>query len=203
MNAVQKLIEIFSSFPGIGPRQAKRFVYFLLNRSGTDIEEFITLINELKKETALCNSCYRHFTKNKDTNKNCSICLDQKRKKEKLMVVAREVDFENIEKTGIYDGIYFILGGNIPILEKDPAKKVRIRELQKKVADSPISEITLAMNANPEGENTEEILREELKKVIQDKNIKILTLGRGLSTGVELEYSDSETIKNAFKNRTD
>ena len=116
------------------------------------------------------------------------------------MILARDIDLENMEKTGAYKGRYFVLGGTVPILDKEPERRVRIKEL--KVAlkkKTPLEELIIAVNANPEGENTEEYVREEIKDIVG--NTKISTLGRGLSTGVELEYSDSDTLKNALQNR--
>jgi len=120
------------------------------------------------------------------------------------MIVSNDVDFENIEKTKFYNGYYFILGGTVPILEKNPENRIRQKELlenvQKKI-EMGLSEIIMALNYNPEGENTLTYLNEILKPLADKNNIKISTLGRGLSTGTELEYSDSDTIKNALKNR--
>ena len=118
------------------------------------------------------------------------------------MIVARDVDMENMEKTGVYDGYYFVLGGTVPILEKEPERLVRIKELEKRLAkEADLKEIIIAMNANPEGENTEDFLRLRIKEISGAKNINLSTLGRGLSTGIELEYSDSDTLKSALKNR--
>jgi len=133
------------------------------------------------------------------------------------MIVSNDVDFENIEKTKFYNGYYFILGGSVPILEKNPDKKIRqielLEEVDKKIKKG-LSEIIIALNYNPEGENTLSYLKELLKPYTPEQNpashkamqgkvgtLKISTLGRGLSTGTELEYSDGDTIKNALKNR--
>ena len=118
------------------------------------------------------------------------------------MVVERDADFENIEKSGAFGGKYFILGGKVPILEKNPEQKIRVTELKERVQDKNLKEIVLALSVSPDGENTEKYVRELLSPIVEKKKIKISTLGRGLSTGIELEYPDSETLKNAFKNRT-
>jgi recombination protein RecR len=120
------------------------------------------------------------------------------------MLVSNDVDFENIEKTKLYNGYYFILGGTIPILEKNPEYKIRQKELiavlQTKIK-SGLKEIIIALNYNPEGENTLSYLTHILRPITEPAKIKLSTLGRGLSTGTELEYSDTDTIKNALKNR--
>ena len=118
------------------------------------------------------------------------------------MIVERDADFENIEKSKIYDGKYFILGGKVPILEKNPENRIRVAELKERMEDENIKEIILALPVNPDGENTERYVRELLSPIAEQNSIKISILGRGLSTGIELEYPDSDTLKNAFKNRT-
>lgn len=130
--------------------------------------------------------------------------MDGNRDKSKLMVVSRDVDFENIERTGVYDGLYLVLGGTVPVLDKEPNKKIRISGLLDIVESripEKLFEIILAMNANIEGENTGEYIEGMLKPILEKHPLKISHLGRGLSTGSELEYADSDTIANALKNR--
>ncbi len=205
MNTINKLTEIFSKFPGIGPRQSKRFVYFLLTRDVKSLEELSRLILELKKEVGVCQLCMRFFA-NQSNSKICNVCGDKNRNDKMLMVVERDVDFENIEKSAIYDGKYFILGGRVPILEKKSKEKVRAQELVKtideRIKNGKLEEIILAFSVSPDGENTERFIREQLLPIAEKNKIKISILGRGLSTGIELEYPDSETLKSAFKNRT-
>ncbi len=202
MDNTQKLIELFKEFPGIGPRQAKRFVYFLLNRNPGYANDLATLIREVRSTVHSCDTCFRFFPNTTETT--CPTCRDQNRDKKALMIVSHDVDFENIEKTHFYNGYYFILGGTVPILEKNPEKRIRQKELletlERKISGG-LNEIILALNYNPEGENTLSYISEIIKPLTDKNNIKISTLGRGLSTGTELEYSDSDTIKNALKNR--
>ncbi|MBI1974374.1 MAG: recombination protein RecR [Candidatus Zambryskibacteria bacterium] len=198
MNSIDKLAELFGKFPGIGPRQARRFVYFLLSRSGNYTSELIGAIQNIKKEIVQCSECMRFYAKNGHAGKICNICLDDTRDNSMLMIVPRDIDMEAVEKSGSYRGYYFVLGGVVPILEKEPEKRIRITNLEARIKkDKHIKEVILAMNANIEGENTTEYLKDKLK------NFKLQTsvLGRGLSTGAELEYADPETLKNAFQNR--
>ena len=126
MNRIEKLTQIFSQFPGIGPRQARRFVYFLLTKNVEILEELSKQIVDLKKEIRSCEKCKRFFDINQKRVRPeiCSIC-DSNRDKSTLMIVQRDADLETIEKNGAFDGIYFVLGGSIPILEKEPEKRVR------------------------------------------------------------------------------
>lgn len=205
MNALQKLAELFSQFPGIGPRQANRFVYFLLTRNHYFLDDLAHLISTLKKNVLSCTSCYRFFTPNGKSTPLCSVCSNPNRLDDTLMIIEKDIDFENIERGGVYTGKYFILGGSVPILEKEPSKKVRGKELlssvEKRTKDKELKEIILAFSVTPAGENTAQYIHELLSPIIEKHKIKISTLGRGLSTGTELEYPDLETIKNALKNR--
>lgn len=204
MNSTDKLIEIFKQFPGIGPRQAKRFVYFLLTRPNGYTKDLAKLISEIKSTVSMCENCFRFFAKNGSQSNICPICQNKQRDSSLLMIVSHDVNFENIEKTGSFNGYYFVLGGTVPILEKAPEQKIRQKELfeiLEKRKEGGLKEIIIAMNYNPEGEHTLSYLKSILSNFIKENNISVSTLGRGLSTGTELEYSDGETIKNALKNR--
>lgn len=199
MNSIDKLTEIFSKFPGIGPRQAKRFVYFLLTRNGDYTNELVKAVDNLKKEIVQCGKCMRFYAKDGSTSPLCSICIDEDRDHSMLMIVPRDIDLEAVERSGSYNGYYFVLGGVVPILEKEPEKKIRIKELESRIKKGKdIKEIILAMNANIDGENTAEFIKQKFK----EPRFTFSALGRGLSTGAELEYADPETLKNAFLHRT-
>jgi recombination protein RecR len=204
MNALEKLIELFRQFPGIGPRQARRFAYFLLTRDSAYVGNFSSLINEMKKEIKECTSCRRFFAPNAKSKAadRCDICSDVSRERNVLMIIARDADWEVIEKSGTYRGLYFVLGGTLPILEQEPEKRIRIANLESRIEkDKNLSEIILALSANPEGEHTAEFVAAAISPIAKEKNIKISYLGRGLSTGTELEYVDPDTLKSALKNR--
>ena len=204
MNSIDKLTEIFSRFPGIGPRQAKRFVYALLSRMNVT-DELIRGLEELKSGVAQCQRCYRFFAIGNSSQTHhqnlCSICSDTSRDQSLLMIVPRDTDLDAVEKSRSFRGLYFVLGGSLPILEKEPHKRIRINELRARMKSEGniFKEIILAMNANSEGENTADFLKEELKPLTQ---AQFSELGRGLSTGAELEYADPETLKNALLHRT-
>jgi len=214
MNSIEKLTQIFSQFPGIGPRQARRFVYYLLTRADNTLRELSEHIGELKKGVTMCVDCRRFFelhhkNKNdKDDPCKCKICLDESRDHSTLMLVQRDADLESVEKNGGFNGVYFVLGGSVPILEKEPEKRIRIKELKDFIArrqaqgeKEKIKEIILGVNWNPEGENTADCVEKLLKPTIEKNKIKISHLGKGLSMGTELEYTDPETMKNALRNR--
>ena len=199
MDSLRRLEEIFSHFPGIGPRQAKRFVHYIQGKSSTSVKELADLIQEVKKSTGECNQCHRFFT---NGSKTCAICSDTNRDQATLMIVARDSDFETIEKSAVYKGLYFVLGGTVPVLDKEPDKKIRLKSLLERVNKDgeSLKEIIISTNTTPDGDHTRDILKDAIKKIALPQT-KISVLGRGLSTGAELEYADSETIRNALGNR--
>ncbi len=203
MNIIEKLTEIFKEFPGIGERQAKRFVYFLMSKNGEYSESLTALIKELKKDSLQCSECFRFFISSGKREKVCEICADKNSDSSSLLVVEKDSDLESVHKSRIYNGKYFILGGLVPIVEKNTKRKIRIEELLEKIKRNSknLKEIILAFSLNLEGNHTDLYVRNQLKEISKEFNIKISSLGRGLSTGTELEYSDNDTLKNALKNR--
>lgn len=207
MNTIDKLTEIFKKFPGIGPRQAKRFVYFLLTRNDNTLRELSEAILRLKGSVKMCQSCFRFYAVNGDKNLNnlCNICISSDRDSSLLMIIERDADLENIERNNVYKGLYFVLGGSIPVLDRDPYNKIRIRELLDIISERGsggfIKEVILATGANPDGDNTAVFIKKELDSLKDKYAFKISVLGRGLSTGTELEYSDSDTLRSALENR--
>jgi recombination protein RecR len=200
---ISKLADYFEKLPGIGPRQARRFVYALLSKDSLFLAEFSKLISNLKKEVVRCKTCHRFFEL--APTDECKICSDLTRDKRKLLIVEKDVDLDNIEKAGFYNGFYYILGGLIPALGSEIPKEVKMRELFEKTKKDSLSsglkEIILAFSATPEGDNTSRYIEKILEPIIKKCSIKISRLGKGLSTGTELEYSDKDTIINALKNR--
>ncbi len=201
MDLIDKLTEIFKEFPGIGERQAKRFVYFLMSRSPAYNENLSSMIADLKKGTAQCKECFKFFII-KNSKTICDICVDPHTDRSLLMIIEKDSDLESVKKSRVYNGKYFVLGGLVPIVEKNTKSRVRIEELKDKISRSPeLKEIILAFSLNPQGDHTDSYVREQIKEIIEKQKIKVSSLGKGLSTGTELEYSDNDTLKNALKNR--
>jgi recombination protein RecR len=199
-NRIDKLAELFESFPGIGRRQARRFVYFLLHKDQGYINELQKGIQNVKQEIDQCNECYRFFEKTGSTT--CPVCVTTTESSQ-LMIVEKDADFENLHKTHIYNGKYFILGGFINAHEKKRSF-ARVDQLLNRIKrdteKGSISEIIFGLSISPEAEHT----RIRLYTMLRDQfpDVTFSTLGRGLSTGTELEYSDTETLKHAFNSRT-
>jgi len=203
MDPIEKLAEYFKEFPGIGERQSKRFVYFLLHKNPTYSKELGDSILGLKDLIHQCPSCFLFFKG--ESNQLCDVCKNPKIDKTSLLIIEKDADYENIKRSKNYSGMYFILGGLAPIVTKETPTFLRLRELlntvENRAKNSNLKEVIIALSLNPQGEHTDMYLREQLSSLQNKYNFKIVSLGRGLSTGTELEYSDGETIKNALKNR--
>ena len=120
------------------------------------------------------------------------------------MVVASDSDIAAIEKSGQYNGLYFVLGGLVPLLHSEDQKKLR-GGTPKATAEARLhtglSEVILAFAVNPDGENTARFVESIIASIETPEKPLVSQLGRGLSTGSELEYADPDTIKNALRNR--
>ncbi len=204
MSTLDDLIRHFERFPGVGARQAKRFAFHVLTLAEHDTKELSRLITELKTTVVECPSCHRFYTQHTPGETLCTICNSSQRDHSKLLVVERDSDVQAIERAGIYTGLYFVLGGTVPLLHTAENNKLRggllKATVETRLADE-LEEIILGFSINPDGENTARFVESIIAPTLEGTTAKISHLGRGLSTGSELEYADAETIKSALKNR--
>ncbi|MBL4644398.1 MAG: recombination protein RecR [Candidatus Pacebacteria bacterium] len=199
MSDIDTLTELFMRFPGIGPRQAKRFVFFLLRQDAGYRNALTRAITDVVSNIKRCEQCLR-FAPLHAQKPICNLCADSSREKNLLMVVEKDTDIDQIEKSDSYNGQYFVLGGTLSLT----GKKGFIREKELfshfKKQDS-FAEIILALSATPDGEYTTDYLQTKFKEDEHVKEASVTILGRGLSTGSELEYADADTLTQALKNR--
>ena len=198
---IQNLIDLFIKLPGIGPRQASRFVFYILKQELVD--ELVLNLEGLKK-IIFCNQCFR--TAEGVKGDVCSFCKDSKRDHSLLAVVEKESDMQNLEKTGSYHGLYHVLNGVISPLDSESPKRLHLKELFLRIKSllekEAKCEVILATNSTTEGDTTALYIERVLAPLKnQYPVLKISRLGRGLSLGSELEYADEVTLKNALSNR--
>ena len=202
MGIIDDTARLFKRFPGIGERQARRFVLFLLSVDESYREKLIEGINELSRKVKRCPLCFRFSESLNDGV--CERCAETK-EPDTLLVVEKDADADAIFKSGTFHGYYFIMGGLVPIAEKKVVGETRTDLLIKRVAEllkkGSLREVILAFSLTPDGMYTDQYVREQLQKITNAENLSITTLGRGLSTGTELEYSDTDTIKSALLHR--
>jgi len=202
MKNKEELTKLFRQFPGIGPRQAERFVYFLIYQDQKYTDNLSKSIKETVSESKICEICNRVFENQKvKTRKICQTCLDKKNDNSKILIITKNQDFENIEKTKLWDGLYYLIGKNLKVTEKAPARKINLQPLIKRIEKKQISEIVFALSFTPEGEHTKEYIKSVLGPLKIKYGFKLYELGRGLSLGSEIQYSDRVTLKDAFENK--
>ncbi len=200
--AIQKLIEYFTRFPGIGPRQASRFAYTLLDEDARTIEGFAETLRELAASVSRCKECFRSI----ETQNGKNICNVCEQDITAILVVEKDQDLETIGKTGLWHEAYHVLGGTISLMNEKTRVTDRIRALYDRVKERSKTaqkqlEIVLATSTTTEGDATALYIERVLEPFINDKKISLTRLGRGVSQGTEMEYADPQTLKNALKNR--
>ena len=191
--ALQNLIDKLSYLPGVGPKTAERYAFYLLNKDINQLTDIASTIANLKKNVKVCHQCLAVADSDP-----CSICADSSRDNAVICVVENIQDLIAIEQTKQYNGKYFVLGGLISMIDKIGPENLNISELSKKIKNGQIKEMLIALNFTLEGETTALYLQ----KLFKDK-IKITRLARGLPAGSDLEYADSNTLKNALQYRSE
>ena len=203
MDKIDELATALARFPGIGPRQGKRFVYYLLAAPADERRKLAELITSLGKNVRQCPDCLRFY--NGSTAVMCNYCSDKTRDDAQLMLVEKDQDLAAIERAGTYKGRYFVLGGVLTLTGKGAIReKELLRTIKNRLTPlegrlTSLTEVVLALSATSEGEHTADRVR-ELLAPFRD-HLKVSELGRGLATGSELEYSDAETLRAALTNR--
>ncbi len=197
MDKIDELAIALARFPGIGPRQSKRFVFYLLAAPASERAKLAELIASLGKEVRQCPECLRFF--NGSTAAVCNYCADTTRDDSLLMLIEKDQDLAAIERAGTYRGRYFVLGGVLTLTGKGAIREKELIKTVEKRLKNNLKEIVLALSATSEGEHTADRVR-ELLAPYRDV-VKTSVLGRGLATGSELEYSDAETLRAALTNR--
>jgi recombination protein RecR len=191
------IVKILQKLPGVGPRQATRFLLALLEKDDQELKEMGQAISNLKQEITFCYSCF-----NVSENGLCDICSNSQRENSKLLILEKVTDLESVEKAGIYKGLYHVLGGSINPLDGATPDKLRFRELENRVhnliKEHHYIELIIATNPNASGETTSLYIRDLFKN---KKGVAITRLGRGLASGSNLEYADEITLKHALEHR--
>lgn len=185
-DSIKKFVDAFAGLPGIGPRQAARLAFHIVNQGKDFINDLVNAVSNLD-QLKTCPLCFS-TTPNAEL---CSICSNPQRVKNLVAVVEKETDLVSLEKTKKFNGRYLILGD----LKKDGILNNVQRLRLKTIKDA--EEIILAINPTTYGDINASLIAQELK----DSTKKITRLGRGIPTGGEIEFADEETLGSALDNR--
>lgn len=201
---IQNLIDLFSRFPGVGPRQAARFVFHLLGEPPeyrARLAEGITKVAESLATCARCRNIEELLPDAADGKSRkehlCSICRDEKRDQKRIAVVESVTDLRALEKSKAYTGLYHVLGGSIVAAKSVRADVLRLKELIRRAKDEKPDEVIIATSPTTEGDATMRLVERELKNI----PAKITRLARGLAKGVDIEYVDEDTLREALTGR--
>lgn len=190
--SVTALIEEFGRLPGIGPRTAERLTFFLLRHDDGQEGQLGRALLGLRTGVQVCRTCH-----NFSDESECIICRNDQRNHQLITVVEEPLDVVAVEKTGLYDGVYHVLGGVISPLDGVGPGQLQIDSLLARVKAAGITEVLVATNPTTEGEATALYIRKQL----EGQKVKVTRLARGLPVGGDLEYADQITLGRALQER--
>jgi len=189
---IERLIQLLSKLPGLGPRSARRAALALLKKRETLLEPLADAMAKAASALKTCGHCG-----NLDTTNPCVICRDASRETGVICVVEDVADLWALERAGVFRGRYHVLGGALSALDGVTPERLNLPTLLERVKSGGANEIILAMNATVEGQTTAHYLLDALEPY----GVKITRLAHGVPVGGELDYLDEGTLSAAFKAR--
>lgn len=193
--ALEDLVEALGALPGVGPRTAERYAYYLLK---ADPAKAHSLADKLTKLHSSIGYCQKTFALTEADQELSPLYTDPSRDKTTVAIVAEPFDVVALEKTGQYQGTYHVLGGLISPIDGVGPEQLHIAPLLARIKDDAVQEVILATNASVEGETTALYLQQQL----ESSGVTLTRLARGLAVGVDLEYADQITLSRALEGRT-
>jgi len=193
--ALTDLIDAFGLLPGVGPRTAERYAYYLLKHGSNDSPQKLAVALEALQQGV--GYCSKTFALVPASQQLSDLYTNPSRDKTVVAVVAEPFDLVAIEKTGKFNGTYHVLGGLVSPIDNIGPEQLHVRELIARIDEDKVKEVILATNASVEGESTALYIQQQ----IGDRDVKITRLARGLSVGVDLEYADQISLGRALEGR--
>jgi recombination protein RecR len=191
---LQDVIDAFGLLPGVGPRTAERYAYYLLRTSPDKAANVAAALESLHKGISYCPVTFALMEKGQALS---PLYDNPKRDKKVVAVVADPFDIVALEKTNSFSGTYHVLGGLISPIDDIGPEQLHIAQLIKRIDKDKVKELILATNASVEGESTALLISQQIGK----RPVKITRLARGLPVGVDLEYADQITLTRALEGR--
>jgi recombination protein RecR len=188
---IERLIQLLAKLPGLGPRSARRVALVLLKRREALLEPLALALRDAASAIRVCGTCG-----NLDTTEPCAICRDPRRDGHVLCVVEDVADLWALERAGIFQGRYHVLGGALSALDGITPERLNIATLVARLGNE-VEEVVLAMNATVEGQTTAHYLMD----ILSQHNVKVTRLAHGVPVGGELDYLDEGTLSAAFRAR--
>ncbi len=188
-------MDALGALPGVGPRSAERYAYFLLRADPSKSHQLAAALQALHEQIKSCPKTFALIDADLELS---PLYTDPGRDKSLVAVVEDPFDIVALERTGQYKGTYHVLGGLISPIDNIGPENLHIRELIQRIDEDEVKEIILATNASVEGESTALYISQQ----IGDRPVKLTRLARGLPIGLDLEYADQITLSRALEGRT-
>lgn len=195
--ALTNVIDAMGSLPGVGPRTAERYAYYLFRANPKISENIAEALSSLHSGVKSCPVTFALIDADEEVS---SFYADPERDKQTVLVVEEPLDIYAIEQTHGYKGTYHVLGGAVSPIDGITPDQLHIGELIKRVNSDNVKEVIIATNPSVEGESTALLLEKMLHE--QNPTLKLTRLARGLPLGVDLSYADQITLSAALENRT-
>lgn len=189
-NAIREL----SRLPGIGRKTALRLALHILRRDESEGVALGQSIIDLRQGITYCRECH-----NISETDLCPVCASPARDRTTICVVENVRDVMSIERTGLYRGLYHVLGGIISPMDGIGPEMLEIESLVERVENGNIKEVILALGTTMEGDTTNFYI---FRKLAPWPSLKITQLARGMSVGNEIEYTDEITLGRSLMQRT-
>lgn len=188
------LCEKFERFPGIGAKTARRMVFFILEQEREWVDAFARSLVDLRDNIGTCPICGCL-----SSSGNCPVCSDPSRDSTAICVVENQEDCIAIEQSGVYRGLYHVLGGRCSPLDEQTIPEASLQGLKKRIADGGVEEVILALSPRVEGDMT----AYEVSDALRGSGVKITRLSYGLPIGGSISYSDTMTLHVALESRSE
>lgn len=188
---IDNLSDQFARLPGVGRKSARRLAYFIVRSDDSYVDSFIEAMRSVKDNLKLCKVCF-----NLSEEDVCYVCSDVKRDNSKILVVENFQDLFHFEDAGIFNGLYHVLGGVLNPLDGVGPAQLKLEELEKRCQDG-VNEVIIGLDYSVEGDSTSLYISD----ILEDLNIKVTRLAKGIPVGGEIEYTDELTLKQAFDRR--
>jgi recombination protein RecR len=192
--ALIAVIEALGKLPGVGPRTAERYAYYLVRGEPAKAAQIAETLQQMHSGIGYCKKTFALIPADQELS---DLYTDPRRDKSVVAVVAEPFDIVALEKTNSYQGTYHVLGGLVSPIDDVGPEQLHIGELVKRIDEDKVEEIILATNASVEGESTALYIQQQ----IGGRPVKITRLARGLPIGVDLEYADQITLSRALEGR--
>jgi len=187
-----ELIDAFAQLPGVGPKTAEKFAFYILKAEPSEALRISESIKDVKNSMVVCSRCFALGDKDP-----CAICDNPRRDKATVCVVEQPKDVWTMERAGTYSGLYHVLMGRIAPLDGVGPEDLTLDELVSRVKGGAIREIIIATNPDAEGDITAGVVRERLDGL----GVTVTRLARGIPTGASLDNVSRQMLVDALKGR--